>query len=154
MKDIIAEREMTMKIEIVNKNMVTNDLCKVLDYLLAANKASPSTVKRLSRVAQAFEKRVNTVMYFQFNENEHTLAMEYLRYHALEHDLALAAFVNAENTTSYVARFNKELKKLSNKNSIGLFEKSSSEFKLRVYVGVMTETYETDVSLAVKLFCQ
>ena len=154
MKDIIAEREMTMKIEIVNKNMVTNDLCKVLDYLLAANKASPSTVKRLSRVAQAFEKRVNTVMYFQFNENEHTLAMEYLRYHALEHDLALAAFVNAENTTSYVARFNKELKKLSNKNSIGLFEKNSSEFKLRVYVGVMTETYETDVSLAVKLFCQ
>ena len=145
---------MTMKIEIVNKNMVTNDLCKVLDYLLAANKASPSTVKRLSRVAQAFEKRVNTVMYFQFNENEHTLAMEYLRYHALEHDLALAAFVNAENTTSYVARFNKELKKLSNKNSIGLFEKNSSEFKLRVYVGVMTETYETDVSLAVKLFCQ
>lgn len=154
MKDIIAEREMTMKIEIVNKNMVTNDLCKVLDYLLAANKASPSTVKRLSRVAQAFEKRVNTVMYFQFNENEHTLAMEYLRYHALEHDLALAAFVNAENTTSYVARFNKELKKLSNKNSIGLFEKNSSEFKLRVYVGVMTETYEADVSLAVKLFCQ
>lgn len=154
MKDIIAEREMTMKIEIVNKNMVTNDLCKVLDYLLAANKASPSTVKRLYRVAQAFEKRVNTVLYFQFNENEHTLAMEYLRYHALEHDLALAAFVNAENTTSYVARFNKELKKLSNKNSIGLFEKSSSEFKLRVYVGVMTETYETDVSLAVKLFCQ
>ena len=50
--------------------------------------------------------------------------------------------------------FNKELKKLSNKNSIGLFEKNSSEFKLRVYVGIMTETYQTDVSLAAKLFCQ
>ena len=143
-----------MKIEIVNKNLVTNDLYKVLDYLLETNKASPSTVHRLSRVVQTFEKRAVTVIYFQFNEDEHTLAMEYLRHHALGHDIALAAFVNAENTTSYVAHFNKEVKRLSNENSIGLFEKTNSEFKLRVYVGVMTETYEADVSLAVKLFCQ
>lgn len=151
---IIIERKMAVKIELVNKDMVKKDLCKVLDYLLEANKASPSTVKRLSRVAQTFEKRACTVIHFQFNENEHTLAMEYLRYHALEHDLALAAFVNAENTTSYVAHFNKELKHLSNENSIGLFEKNSNEFKIRVYVGIMTETYETDVSLAAKLFCR